>query len=121
MKKILLIDDDDFFRTMLRQLLEKAGYEVWEAEDGLKGCKLFKQCAPDLLITDLVMPEQEGIGTIREIRAQNRTLPIIAISGGGRLHPDSYLPLAQALGAQKTFAKPFNNQEFLTAVKELLV
>lgn len=120
MKKILIIDDDDIFRSMLHQLLERSGYEVFEAEDGRRGYQLFQKHTPHLIITDIVMPEKEGIETIREIRGQNETIPIIAVSGGGRLHPDSYLPLAQAMGAQKTFSKPFDNHDFLSAVAELL-
>ncbi len=120
MKKILIIDDDDIFRTMVHQLLQRSGYEVFTAEDGKQGFTLFQEKAPHLIVTDIVMPEQEGIETIRAIRASNATLPIIAVSGGGRLHPDSYLPLAKAMGAQKTFSKPFDNLEFLDAVEELL-
>ncbi len=120
MKKILVIDDDEMFRDMIGRLLERSGYEVIEAEDGKEGTKKFHQSSPDLVITDIVMPEQEGIETIEKLHSSNPSLPIIAVSGGGRINPDSYLPLAQGLGAAATFAKPFKNQELLEKVKELI-
>jgi CheY-like chemotaxis protein len=74
---------------------------------------------PDLVITDLVMPEMEGIETIQAFRRRCPALPMIAISGGGRLGPDNYLSMAGQIGANRTFEKPFRMEEILTAVREL--
>lgn len=120
MKKILVIDDDEQFRVMLKVLLEHQGYSVILAFDGNNGFAKFGEESPDLVITDIIMPEQEGIETIGKIRKANKNIPIIAVSGGGRSGPDSYLPLARGLGASKTFSKPFDREEFLGAVTECL-
>jgi CheY-like chemotaxis protein len=83
MSRILLIDDDDQFRGMLRQALRPEGYEVVEARDGKEGLIRFRTAAIDLVITDILMPEQEGLQTIRELRAEFPAIKIIAISGDG--------------------------------------
>lgn len=120
MATILIIDDDELFRSMLREMLEAASYTVVEAEDGREGMAKLRESHPDLVITDLIMPNQEGLETIQQIHQIYSQLPIIAVSGGGRLSADSYLPAALGLGAQKTFAKPFDRHHFLAAVAELL-
>ncbi len=120
MKKILIIDDDKMFRDMVNRLLERAGYDVAEAEDGKQGTQLFYEYSPDLVVTDIVMPEQEGIETIEKLHRAHPEIPIIAVSGGGRINPESYLPLAQGLGASATFAKPFKNQDLLDTIEKLL-
>ena len=120
MKRILVIDDDDTLRAMLRRLFSAAGYEVAVAEDGMAGVRV-QQIQPfDLVITDLVMPEKEGIEVIMEIRKKYPDTKIIAMSGGGRIHPDQYLELARNLGAQRVFSKPFKASDVLAAVRELL-
>lgn len=120
MKKILLIDDDQLFREMFKQVLLRENYDVVEACDGKEGIRKFIESSPDLVITDIIMPDQEGIETISKLRLENKNVPIIAISGGGRIGPESYLPLALGLGAQKTFTKPFDHKEMLVAVAECL-
>ncbi|MEA1946586.1 MAG: response regulator [Thermodesulfobacteriota bacterium] len=117
---ILIIDDNNQFRAMLREMLERTGYKVVEASDGKEGIKLYREKATDLIITDLIMPEKEGIETIMELRRDFPDVKIIAISGGGRLDPGQYLSMAQKLGAQRTFAKPVARAELLKAVRELL-
>jgi len=118
--RILVIDDDDQMRTLLRQVMEWAGYEVVEAGDGREGMQKQRKQPVDLVITDLIMPEQEGLETISSLKKEYPGLKIIAISGGGRIGPEAYLPAAQELGADKVFSKPFDVRELAGAVKELL-
>jgi DNA-binding response OmpR family regulator len=118
--RILVIDDDDQMRTLLRQVMEWAGYEVMEAGDGREGMHKHRKQPADLVITDLIMPEQEGLETITSLKREYPGIKIIAISGGGRIGPEAYLPAAQELGADKVFSKPFDVRELAEAVKELL-
>ena len=121
MARILLIDDDDQFRTLLRKMLEKAGYDdIEEANDGRIGVKLFRQRSFDLVITDIIMPDKEGIETIIELTDDYPQIKIIAMSGGGRIGPQDYLETAKRLGASRTLAKPFNYSELIDTVHELL-
>lgn len=120
MKKILIIDDETSFRKILKKLLEKNSYKVIDAQNGNQGIKLFKELSPDLIITDLVMPEKEGLETIKEIRGLNPDIKIIAMSGGGVGEAGLYLNMAKKFGAQYSFAKPIDNEELLLAVKNLL-
>jgi CheY-like chemotaxis protein len=120
MASILIIDDEEQMRTALRRLLEGAGYEVISASDGKEGLALYRENTTDLIITDLIMPEKEGIETIIELKQISPDVKIIAISGGGHNNPEDYLPLAKQLGAQRTIAKPFGGEEFLEAVRELI-
>ncbi|PID71682.1 MAG: response regulator [Desulfobulbus propionicus] len=118
--RILVIDDDEQMRTLIRQVMEWAGYEVVEANNGREGMRLQQQIKADLVITDLIMPEQEGLETITALKSLYANTKIIAISGGGRIGPEAYLPAAKELGADRVFSKPFNVQELAAAVKELL-
>jgi len=118
--RILIIDDDLQIRQMLRYMLEDAGYEVREAPDGKIGISLFRKEAADVVITDIIMPEKEGIETILELKQEFPDIRIIAMSGGGRLGPRQYLESAKNLGAQKTLTKPFSKEAVLKAVQDLL-
>jgi CheY-like chemotaxis protein len=120
MAKILVFDDEPSILFMIRKMLEKAGHDVEVALNGKEGMALFEKNKPDLLITDIIMPEKEGLETIFELRRQHPGLKIIAISGGGRIGPDGYLPGAKLLGANAVFAKPLVPKEFLKTVSELL-
>ena len=120
MSRILIIDDDDQIRGMIRQMLDREGYETVEAANGKQGMKIFRENPTDLVITDLIMPEKEGIETIIELKRDYPDLKIIAISGGGAQTPENYLRGAQLLGAQFILRKPFLRQELLEAVRELL-
>jgi len=117
---ILIVDDDLQVRKMLRMTLEREGYAVCEAEDGAEALAVYNTQAVDLVITDIVMPEKEGIGLIMELRNQDAETKIIAISGGGRMDPETYLKWAGRLGVKHTFKKPVERQEMLSAVSELL-
>jgi DNA-binding response OmpR family regulator len=120
MSRILAIDDDIEIREMLKQLLERAGYEVLVAPDGKEALKLHQAKPVNLIITDIVMPEKEGLETIMEFQRQSPGVKIIAISGGGKIEANEYLNLAKMLGAKKTFSKPFELKKLLTEVRELL-
>jgi DNA-binding response OmpR family regulator len=120
MPDILVIDDDDSFRSMLCKKLTRAGYAVLDCPDGRKGVALVREHGVPLVITDLIMPDQEGIETIILLRKEFPEVKIIAISGGGRGSSDIYLDSAMRLGAMRCFAKPFETEPFLQAVRELL-
>lgn len=121
MARILIIDDDPLVRQVLRDWLEPRGYEVVEAENGNVGLKLFKEKPAELVITDIVMPDKEGIETIRELRRDFPEVKIIAVSGGGQLMPGATcLTLAEGLGVERTLAKPVNFTELSETVRELL-
>jgi len=120
MARILVVDDDEHFRTMLRMTLERAGYEVLEADDGDSALERFHTEAPDLVITDIVMPRKEGLEFIMELHEEFPSAHIIAISGGGRANPYSYLSMAKGLGAECVFVKPLDREALLAKVRELV-
>jgi len=119
-QSILVIDDDETIREILRAILEREGYRVLEAPDGGEGLKQFTETPTDLVITDLIMPGKEGIETIRDLRRKFPDVKIIAVSGGGRIGPDSYLKMAKGVGALRTLSKPFDRLALLKAVEEVL-
>ncbi|MDM8549209.1 response regulator [Desulfobacterales bacterium HSG2] len=120
MARILIIEDDSLVRSMLKATMEREGHEVLDAPDGIKGAKLYREKSADLVITDIVMPDKEGIETILELKRLSPGLKIIAISGGGRIGPETYLELAGKFGAERTFVKPIDRKELVKAVQELL-
>jgi len=120
MRKILIIDDEPYILLMLKKMLEKAGYEVDLASNGKEGMDLFEKDKADLVITDIIMPDKEGLEIILEMKKQRPDLKIIAISGGGRISPESYLECATHFGASRVFQKPFKQKELVSAVNELI-
>jgi CheY-like chemotaxis protein len=120
MPTILIIDDDIDLRKMLVRLLERENYMILEAESGIEALSLLDHSIPDLIITDIIMPDQDGIGTINSVRKLHPDIKIIAISGGGRMLSQDYLRIAEILGAHYTFPKPFDNRELLEKIKELI-
>lgn len=120
MKKILIIDDEPMIRTFLRTTLERAGYEVKEAADGEEGIHLFYTFSPQLIITDIVMPDKDGIELIMEIRKTDIASKIIAISGGGYVTADKYLSLAKALDIDFCMEKPLDPHKLINLVNELI-
>jgi DNA-binding response OmpR family regulator len=120
MTKILIIDDDALVRTTLEYLLRDAGYEIATAEDGMRGMAMFRSEQPDLVITDIIMPEQEGIQTINEMRKAKPDAKIIAISSSRRIGNVDFLKMARSLGAMDVVSKPFDADELLTIVENCL-
>jgi CheY-like chemotaxis protein len=120
MTKILVIDDDVIVRKTIIRLLEDGGYKVLSAEDGLRGMAMFRSERPDLVITDIIMPEQEGIQTIPEMRKAKPDATIIAISGSGSIGNIDFLRIAQHLGASDAVAKPFDPDDLLKRVRHCL-
>jgi len=118
MPRILVIDDDTAVRTTVRHLLERAGYEIVEAGDGKDAGPLLGSV--DLVITDLPMPEVDGVDLIGLIRREGHKVPVIAMSGGGKVDSKSYLEVARALGAFATIAKPFDLEHLLATVRDAL-
>jgi DNA-binding NtrC family response regulator len=120
MASILVIDDDTGIRTTLRTMLTREGHTVSCANDGEAGLAAFAQDTPDLVITDIIMPETEGIETIQSIRQKSPGTPIIAMSGGGRAANVDFLPLALKFGAAATLTKPFGVKALLDAIRSVL-
>ncbi|MBU8872036.1 MAG: response regulator [Gemmatimonadales bacterium] len=120
MAKILVIEDDAEVRELLNALLSRAGHTVREARDGREGIHSFRTSPSDLIITDLIMPHKEGLETIIDLRQEFPDLKIIAISGGSLGNRDNYLKTAKLCGASRIFHKPFDNNELLAAVHDLL-
>ena len=119
-RTILVIDDEEQIRTIIKKILEAEGYNVVVAGDGKEGLKAFNESPVDLVITDIIMPEKEGIEIIRDLKNNSENIKIIAISGGGNIGPDEYLFLAKKLGVDMTLAKPFRRNELISAVSEVL-
>ena len=115
MAKILVVDDDKLTRMMLGDALSEAGHEVIEADDGKKVVGLLRQHSPHILITDIIMPDQEGIETILLMKRDYPALPIIAISG-----KNEYLTMAETFGANAIMSKPIDEKQLLMHVDELL-
>jgi CheY-like chemotaxis protein len=120
MAKILVLDDEPSILLMIKKMLERAGHEVDMALNGREGMELLEKNKPDLVITDIIMPEKEGLETIMTLRKKYPEIKIIAISGGGRIGPEGYLPSAKHLGADMVFQKPLVQKEFMEAVALLL-
>ena len=120
MARILVIDDDNNLRKLLRRVLESAGHEVIEAPNGSLALDMQRKDSADLIITDIFMPEKEGTEFIMDISDEFPEAKVIAISGGGNIADVDFLNLAKNLGALKTFQKPFKQADLLAAVEELL-
>ncbi len=117
MARILVIDDEEFARSTVRKYLESAGHSVIEARDGDEGLALQNEDPCAVVITDIIMPEKEGLETIMALRRSDPDLPIIAISGGGREGYRGYLEAAKPFGANHSLAKPFSQDDLLGAVE----
>ena len=120
MARLLIVDDDNMVRAMLQQMLERAGYDVIAAKNGVEAELICSQKKPNLVITDIVMPEKEGLELIRDLKLMFPDIKLIAISGGGRISSDDYLTIARGLGAIYTLKKPISQVELLNTIKELL-
>ncbi|HEX2167983.1 MAG TPA: response regulator [Longimicrobiales bacterium] len=120
MASVLIIDDDTSIRRVLRTALERAGHQVEEAGDGAEGMARYRSSPADLVVTDVYMPDQDGIETIQQLRAEFPSSRILAISGGSVGGASGTLTDAMLFGADATLAKPFTVQELVAAVAGLL-
>ena len=120
MARILIIDDDEHARTAIRRILEYVGHSVLEAADGREGLRIYHNAPVELVITDILMPEKDGLETIIALRKEFPEVKIIAITGGGRTGHRDFLYVAERLGAKRTLHKPFDIQELIDAVHALL-
>jgi DNA-binding response OmpR family regulator len=119
--RILVVEDEGDIRGLYSRILKSAGHDVIEAPDGKVGIELYRANPTDLVITDIIMPEKEGIELITELRRDFPDAKIIAVSGGGQVMASATcLLLAKGLGAVRTLAKPFNQQELVDTVREVL-
>jgi len=120
MARIIVIDDNDAARGTMRRVLEKAGHQVLEASDGDAGLKLLAEIGVTLVITDIFMPGQDGIVTLRRIRKEFPGVRVIAVSGGDATGRIDLRKDAELLGAAQTLRKPFSPEELRRAVEETL-
>ena len=130
MAKIIVIDDEEDIRDVLKEVLERAGFEVSVASNSNDGLELLRHEGADLVITDIIMPGTDGVDTVYRIRMEFPKTRVIVISGGGNVTPmeyepgaiktEAYLASASLAGADVTLTKPFDRQDILDAVKELL-
>jgi CheY-like chemotaxis protein len=120
MARILIIDDEAMMLDLIVKILEREGYETVVASGGKDGIKIQRENPADLSITDLIMPEKDGLETIMELRQDFKDVKIIAMSGGGKIGSETYLQIAKTMGAIGTIAKPFDRKELLKTVQELL-
>lgn len=114
--RVLVIEDETALRQMIRRMLESAGHEVTEAANGRAGVEAFRKQPTDVVVTDIIMPNKEGIETIRDIRAIESKVHIVAMSGGGRHQNMDFLKIAAKVGAGATLAKPFRKEQLLACV-----
>lgn len=120
MPGILIVEDDKDLREMLKVSLLRKRFTVLEAGNGKDAIVHFKPSVTDAVVTDLIMPEEDGLKVIMKLRELKPSIKIIAISGGGKAGPGSYLNLAKALGADAIYSKPFSINDMISRIEELL-
>lgn len=120
MKTILLIDDETDILQLLQRILENSGYNVLTAENGKIADRLLDKHSFDLVITDIIMPDKDGMEVIFQLKQTSPGIKIIAISGGGKLAPEGYLKMAEIAGADAIIQKPFESSDLLQVVNNLL-
>lgn len=120
MARILLVDDDDLSRSTVHQMLERAGHEVTSTGNGREGISMVQQTPFELVITDLIMPDTDGLELIQELNRLTPSVRILAISGGGRVNANEYLTVARKFGASAVLAKPFSTAELREAIAQAL-
>ena len=120
MPGVLIVEDEKELREMLKISLIRRKFTVFEADNGKEAIIHFKPSITDLVVTDLIMPEEDGLKVIIKLRELKPSIKIIAISGGGKAGPGSYLNLAKALGADAIYSKPFSINDLIAKIEELL-
>ena len=119
--KILVVEDDIWINKLIAKILEVENYQIYKSFNGKEALKILAE-KPDikLIITDIIMPEKEGIETIMEIRKKYSDKKIIAMSGGGKVKPKGYLSLAKKIGADEVIQKPFDGDDLIKLIKKLI-
>ena len=120
MARVLIVDDDPQVRGLLERIVQRAGHETEVLDDGWRVVEVCCQISPDVVITDLLMPNQDGLETIQLLRREIPDVKIIAITGAVCDGPLDFLAIARKFGASVTLRKPFRNEELLTALREVL-
>lgn len=120
MARILIVDDSPADRSTLRNLLENQGYRVQEASDGKTAIRMLRATPADLVITEILLPEKDGIETITDLKRGFPDVKIIAVSGGGAISPQIYLKMAMELGAGRALKKPFDAHKMVKTVWDLI-
>jgi CheY-like chemotaxis protein len=120
MPGVLIVEDDKELREMLKMMLLRRNFTVLEAENGKSAIMHFKPLLTDVVVTDLIMPEEDGLKVVIKLRELKPSIKIIAISGGGKVGPGSYLNLAKALGADAVYSKPFSLNDLVAKIEQLL-
>lgn len=121
MAHLLVIDDDDFFRETLVHMLQKEGHKVTASNDAAKALALLERAQPDLILTDILMPNMDGMEFIMELSKQSNNTPVIAMSGGRRSITSAFnLESAKLLGVKVTLSKPFTLVALRAALAEAL-
>lgn len=119
MSTVLIVDDDDQVRFLMKTVLEDAGYTTEEAETGREAIKRYDPERHDVVILDIIMPDMEGVETLRRLRTRNSSVPVIAVSGGGKVEGEYYLKMMRGFGLEHTFSKPIDPDQLLEAVRDL--
>ena len=114
---VLVIDDDPAVLDSLATLFEIHGISIATAQDGVAGLEVFRRTSPAMVLTDIIMPEQDGIGLIMEMRRERPGVKIIAMSGSGRIGKSDFLTVAKSLGADSVVPKPFDIDELVTTIR----
>ncbi len=117
-KRVLVIDDDDYVRDLYRDALEEQDFAVETAENGKVGVEKYLAFTPNAVILDVLMPDQEGVETIRELRKLDTAAKVIAVSGGGKIQAKNYLDMMRHFGAVETFEKPVSMERLIASIKE---
>lgn len=120
MKRILIVDDDEFCRDLLKDYLQGESYSIEEAVNGIEALSLMQDFSFDLIITDIMMPEMDGVELLIEMRERSINTKVIAISAGGNMHGINYLDIAKAYGVWGTLLKPFDGEELIALIKKIL-
>lgn len=122
MPSVLVVDDQDQVRQLIRETLEQAGYEVEEARDGKEGLERYRTRSPDLVIMDILMPDQDGLEGIMTLRREFPSSRVIAMTGGSEaIGVGNVLNIAKMLGARRTLQKPFDLKVLLDTVASEMI
>lgn len=117
---ILVVDDEPELREVIMRVLEDVGHKVTLAENGNEASKALARGAFDLVLTDVIMPDRDGMQVITELRRKYPQVRVVAMSGGGHVPRDQYLKIAKGLGAHAALEKPFSTQELLGVIEQVM-